>query len=63
MLRTRPEAGQAAKFFVVAGHPLTHAQELESSTSEILLKALRDVSCVLKEACEHEVPATDWQPT
>ena len=24
VLRTRPVAGQAAKFFVVAGHPLTH---------------------------------------
>ena len=55
MLRTRPEAGQAAKFFVVAGHPLTHLQELESCTSDILLKALRDVSCVPKEACEHEL--------
>ena len=40
VLRTRPEAVQAAKFFVVAGHPLTHVQELESCTSEILLKAL-----------------------
>ena len=55
MLRTRPEAEQAAKFFVVPGHPLTHVQELESCTSEILLKALRDVSCVPKEACEHEI--------
>ena len=55
VLRTRPEAGQAAKFFVVAGHPLTHVQELESCIFEILLKALRDVSCVPKEACEHEL--------
>ena len=44
-IEDRTEAGQAAKFFVVAGHPLTHVQELESPTSEILLKALRDVSC------------------
>ena len=52
-LRTRPEAGQAAKFFVVAGHLLMHVQELWSCTSEILLKTLRDVSCVPKETCEH----------
>ena len=41
VLRTRPEAGQAAKFSAAARHPLTHVQELESCTSEILLKALR----------------------
>ena len=34
---------------------MTHVQELESCTSEILLKSLRDVSCVPKEACEHEL--------
>ena len=45
-LRTRPEAGQVAKFFVVAGHPVTRAQELECSTSVLLLKKLRGVSCV-----------------
>ena len=55
VLRTRPEAEQAAKFFVVAGHPLTHAQELESCTSEILLNTLRDVSYMPKEACDHEL--------
>ena len=54
VLRTRP-AGQAAKFFVVAEQPSTHVQELESCTSEILLKALRDVSCGAKKACEHEL--------
>ena len=47
------EAAQAAKFFVVVRHPLTHVQELESCTSEILLKALRDVSCVPTKACQH----------
>ena len=34
---------------------MTHVQELESCTVEILLKALRDVSRVPKEACEHEL--------
>ena len=38
VLRTRPEAGQAAKFFVVAGHPLTHVQELVSALLRFCLR-------------------------
>ena len=51
LLKAKHHLGdEDASYFIVLGRPLTWVQELQSTSAEVLAKALRDASCAPRES-------------